>query len=247
MRFGILAMAVAVLVACGDPAPPLPPKDSMTVDFSAMDNSGALIDPNAKTHWTQAAVRVGILNLWIGLGLTPEVAVFHAAFSQKPKATKEGWEWSYSVKNLQVDATATLSAKMDGKASVWEMRVNGKVGNEQLTNFLWYDGRYEVSTGHWQIYNQAGKLVRIDWTVNSPTDKQLKFTNNTGTADDGAFVDYKLLADAASVSYDLKQNKQADIAWSVSTKVGSITAADYTGHENQKACWNAQLFDAACP
>jgi hypothetical protein len=246
-RFLELGLGVMLLVGCGRAAPELPPKDSMVISFKGVDSSGMAIDPNAKTHWTQAAVRVGLLNLWIGLGLAPEVALFHAAHQQEPKVVGKKWVWTYAVKNEHVDATATLSAEMDGKASVWEMRVTGTVGAEKLTDFLWYDGRYEVSTGHWQIYDKTGKLVRIDWTVNAPTDKQLKFTNNTGGADDGAFVTYQMKDDAASVSYDLKQNRKADIAWSVASKSGSILAADYVGHVNEKACWNTTQNDAPCP
>lgn len=246
MRTFAAALAVALLAGC-EGAPPLPPMESMTVDFKSLDNSGALVDPTAKTHWTQAAARVGLLNLWVGVGLAAPVAVFHGAHSQKAKAQGDHWLWTYTVKNANVDATASLTARMDGNASVWEMRVTGRVGQQQLDDFLWYDGRYEVSTGYWQLYDQAGKLVKIDWTVNSPTDKQLKFTNNTGLADDGNFLDYKLAGDAASVTYDFKAPKVAEINWSVSTKAGSILAQDYTGHENQKACWNNNLFDVDCP
>lgn len=247
MRTGIAVMIFAFLVGCGRP-PELPPKESMTVDFQSIQASGAIVDPAAKTHWTQAAVRVGLLNLWVGLGLAPHVGVFHAAHSQRPRAEDDRWVWSYTVKDANVDATATLSARMDGNASVWEMRVNGKVGAQTLSDFLWYDGRYEVSSGHWQIYNHpSGNLIRIDWKVNSPTDKELRFTNNTGGIDDGDSLVYKLAGDAASVSYDFQQNQKADIAWSVSTKAGYILAADYVDHENEKACWNTNLFDTVCP
>ncbi|MBN1207295.1 MAG: hypothetical protein JXB05_20595 [Myxococcaceae bacterium] len=250
----VLAFLVAVfLVGCGAEAPELPPKESMTIDFKSLDSSSQglqpgqqSVDPGARTHWTQAALRVGILNLWVGVGLAPHVAVFHAAHSQAAKAQGDEWVWTYSVKNGTVDATATLTARMDGKASVWQMRIDGKVGAEQLSDFLWYEGRYEVSTGYWQLYNLEGKHIRIDWELNSPTDKELKFTDNTGGAEDGNFLTYKLAGDQASVSYDFKSNKKADISWSVSSKAGSILAADFAGHENQKACWDSQLFDVQC-
>jgi hypothetical protein len=259
----VLAFAVLLSTGCGNNAPTLPPEESMAVSLSSLsgsstaDDAGVTLDAGTTadggvttgTHknWTNAAVRVGLLDAWVVLGLAPEVAVFHAARSQHPKAQGKQWVWTSSVNDGFTNATATLTAELDGTASVWTMTIDGRVGAEQFSKFLWYEGRAEVSTGYWQIYNKAGKLVRIDWTVNAPADRQLKFTNNTGGADDGAWLQYKLLSDAASVSYDFKTTKKADIDWSVATRAGSMTAADYAGHENQKVCWDGQLFDATCP
>lgn len=240
-----ILIGLPLAAGCGA-APDLPPQDSMIVDFGNFDSSNALVDTTKRTHWGDAVIRVAILNTWVGLGLAPAAGVFAAAHSQQPKADGDRWIWTYKVKNLAVDATATLSARIDGKASVWEMRVTGRVGSEQLQDFLWYDGRYEVSSGNWQFHNAAGKLVRIDWTVAGPADKELTFTDNSGTANDGNFLSYKRAGDLASVSYDFKQDRKADISWSVSTKAGSITAADFAGHVNQKACWDSKLFDAEC-
>jgi hypothetical protein len=247
MRTGILSMAIvtALVAGCGGAsgtAPQLPPQGSLSVSFKGMTNSNGL---SSKSNWTDAAIRVGVLDLWVGAGLAPEATVFAAAYSQQPTLQGLSWVWTYAVNQAPVNATATLSATVTAAGVNWQMHINGMVGTTSYNNFLWFDGTSNLTSGNWQIYSQTGKLVLINWTVNSATDADLKFTDNSGGANNGNTLEYKLLGDAATVNYGFTGPKTAAINWSVSTLAGSIVANDY--NSGAKACWDTQLYDITCP
>jgi hypothetical protein len=243
MRRTILSIAlVALLGACGGTAPALPPKSSMTVDFSKMKKDAL----TSQSNWLAGVFRVGLLDLWVGAGLAPEVATFAAAYDQEPKLVGGNWEWSYAVNEGLVNATATLTGKVTAGSVAWEMRINGMVGTQQFNDFLWFDGTSQATSGFWQLYSLTGKLVRIDWNVTSAA-TDLKFTDNTGTATDGHTLDYNVAGDLATVTYDLTAPSKGVVSWSISTAAGYVDAADYTGHENVKECWDNLLNDTTCP
>ena len=260
----ILAVsALSFLGACHkDEGPPLPPVESMRLDLGQFPTAKQAVAAD-KANFGAAAGRVGLLNLALGVVLTPPRVVFAAALSAKPKLASGTWTWDFNASSDANQYHARLSAWYDGNASAGtflnlEMKVTCTGCGVPTTDFVWYTGRFNTAgtDGSWQFFApeiaQADqKLARIAYDVSSLTHRSLTFTNNRtdGNADAGDVIQYLRDGDLARVTVHDQVSPGGGsldyvIEWSVSAGTGSLTVPDYNG--GQKACWDASQVNTAC-
>lgn len=241
MRKGVSVLSAVSLgfAACGG-SPELPPEDTMSVDLSDFDRA-ALVDPSRVDHWGAAALSVGVINLMVGVGLAPPIAVLKAAQAQDPVRDGDGWKWTFR----HGAATATLRGREEASGTSWEMRIDGIVGLERFDDFVWYTGTHEAGRGQWIFHDQKGSELRLDWTRDDARHRTLSFEFTAGEHK-GETLAYAIDGDDASVDWSFKDANKGRVAWSRATKAGSIKASKYEGHENEQACWDSTLHDAEC-
>jgi len=247
-----LTAASFLLAACGakEEAPELPPLESMSVNLEGFTTPATALTSSA--NFGAAAFRVGLVNLGVALALAVPAAVFAVALTDKHPTLKGGkWIWDFDAQTLLGRLGSELTAWMDGTTLNLEMRVTGG----QLTNFLYYTGTFDKTTGSgsWQFYNhlitQADKQsVKITFAVTDETHRTVTFlvTRTDGNVTAGDSLAYSRLGDAATVTlHDASENANATAGISVSTGAGYLEAPGYNG--GMRACWDAQHADTSCP
>jgi hypothetical protein len=240
--------------------PALPPQSSITLDLSAFNQ--ALPKGQAETNavglnFITARLTVATINLAVGAILAVPTATFVAALSQQPVLKSDGkFHWIFTVTDGGKSFQADLAGWIDQQASEarFEMYITTTGVNPPLTNFLWYEGRAKLDnkTGYWEIYDALRpanpiKVLRIDWQAQDATHATLELTAiEQGVPTYGDKVTYNTNGTGRSVVYkDASENATVTIVWDAVTKAGSITAPNYNG--GNKACWDEQLDDVACP
>ncbi len=261
-----LALVASLAAACAaQDGPSLPPSESMTMDlggFTAAGEAGKSddIDTAKKSHFNQAAIRVGWLNTSIVLALAAPVAVFRAALSQQPIFEDGSWQWDFSAKsgadlfNAHLKGTFASGAR-DGDLLDLEMKVTCTGCKVPTQDFVWYTGHFLLGDGkgHWQFFDPEiggsdSQVLRIDYDVTDAAHRTLTFVNNRtdGHADAGDVIEYKREGDLASV-FVHDESKALDYyaETSRSTGEGYLQVPNFNGGE--KACWDGGHHDAPCP
>ena len=123
-----------------------------------------------------------------------------------------------------------------------------------LDQFRWYEGQSQIdgTTGYWIFYDETSpdddiQKVRIDWTYNEETDRELTITNiHEGNAHNGSWIKYTVDGDDVTLLYfDATTDVQVEISWNRVTKAGYLIDPNYDNGE--KSCWNEQLQNIDCP
>jgi hypothetical protein len=224
------------------------------------DGAGIAAFPLLGSYYNDAAFTVGVWNALIVLGFAAPAYLFAQAVNTAP--IYQGnltWLWGYSTQLGLNLWTASLTATLDAttREVTWSMKLtNGfKDVNGCCTDFKWFSGVQTVATsGYWQFYDPktptaAAPVIRVDWAVNSATDRKLTFTNNSATAattnwGNGSYLDY--LLNGTSLSLTIKNSADADttvIAVDTTTKAGSIRYNDGA----TLGCWDGSHANTACP
>ena len=119
-----------------------------------------------------------------------------------------------------------------------------------LDHFLWYNGHCNINatTGDWIFYDLSKpdsfiEQVRIDWVINSETNRVLTFTNVlAGGKDEGDQLKYTVDGDNISVEFfDASQGTTAIISWDAVTTAGCIEAPNY--NNGVPGCWDENHND----
>lgn len=238
-------------------APLLPPKSSMSADFSNFQESGktdsSSIDTTKFDHWGRAAIQVTVWNIIIGLNMALPVAAFNEAHNQTPEyvSKKEGWLWSFSVTEASGTYTCNLYGKFVGESIEWRMLIS-KAGS--FTDVEWYTGisKTDGTGGSWSVNKNAfnvTKYLDIAWTkVNSDVD--VKFTLvEAGVPENGSYINYKEQPSASfDRAYDIylaKENQTVNLLWNKDTKDGKAKDPAHYG-DNDYRCWDAALQNTVC-
>lgn len=259
------------LSACGEEttepsdsakAPVTPPPASMHLDLSFFADGGAATADEsegpvesaalARFNWTNAVVRVLIVNAFVDAAFSPPFAVFELALQAEPKSLGDGhYVWTYRhVENGQetrIDLTGRAAA---GSVS-WELRVTDPTHRPPFDNALWFRGvsRDDGRQGYWVFEDPTrggAEYARIDWLSTSDGDFELTI-ENLDDADEGRgdVVTYELDGRITSLSFeDVSDDATMSVQWDVVTGVGSLIAPDY--NDGQRACWDETQQDVEC-
>jgi hypothetical protein len=231
---------------------PLPPPESMTMDFTAFngDKMAPGADPPGE-NFKAAAGRVVILNVAVLLNLAPSVKVFKDAIGVVPTEEEDGsWTWGYTSKYLMHTFDATLNGRMVGFSTEWSMRVSGGAFEVPLENFLWYTGEVELnnSSGSWRFFDYKTpdierEIGTIEWEVKDSDTSNLMFSNTDPESPDyGDVLTYSVDGEEAEISYyNADEDLESEIVWNVNTLAGSIMVPGYNNGE--RAYWDENLQD----
>ena len=124
-----------------------------------------------------------------------------------------------------------------------------------LTNFVWYTGRYNTSTGaegYWQFFDPAIEggdqtSVRIDYTYTDESHRSLDVENKRtdGHENAGDTIAYALAgADLTLAVHDESESLDYTAGIDVNTDAGYIQVPNYNNGE--KACWDENQLNADC-
>jgi len=237
--------------------PQLPPESSMKLDlsfFETSSNSGlAKATTFTKKNWTNAALRVFVINTTVLVGTAVPVALFVKAASQKPEWNSDDakFHWIYSLTHASIQFEADLAGwiDVDDKSVVWEMYVSSNTHVPELVKFLFYEGHCKVTNneGYWILYHDKYPEIkkewyRIDWTNDG--DKQtLTFRNIlVGSEYENDELNYLVNGSERKITlYDASQNQTTEIYWDAVTGAGYLWAPDYNNGE--KAYWDENQND----
>lgn len=245
----------------------LPPEVSFSMDLDFTDSKQkSALETNANVPYhTVAASAISIWSAIAGAQTVVPGAAFKEAFNQIPEQKDSLWVWQYNV----VTGNDTYVAKLTGqviKDSVqWIMKIS-KVGDSNLSNFVWFTGMSNVSRlGGWWLLNYP-KVVNativnvpalsIKWSITSDKVRTLQYiyvleqiwdTNQLKYVDNlnkGGYIKFGLQVDpkydAYYTIYSKQESKLWQILWNRTTKEGRINLNDVP-----VGCWDTALADKA--
>lgn len=244
-----------------DQAPKLPPAESMQVDLSYFHQTGAgkVVDVTVLTgrNFNNAVIRALVINTVVAAVLALPSLTLAAAASQNPQPQDDGkFHWVYTYQDSGITLKADLAGWIDvaSQESVWEMRVSNSASQPPLEDFLWYVGRAALdrSSGYWEIYeittpDTSNPVLRIDWTFAAANEVTVDITVvKQGVPENGDRVTYVVDKNQRTIRWlDKSRGATVEISWDVQTGAGYLIAPDFNNGE--KACWDAQRNDVACP
>ncbi|MGB9596644.1 MAG: hypothetical protein ACPL7B_10230 [Candidatus Poribacteria bacterium] len=232
--------------------PALPPDSSMSMDLTAF--GGGKMSPSSQApgkNFTNAAVRVLLLDTAIVVALLPPATVFKAAKSAEPVKQDDGsWLWSYKIVILGQTYEANLTARLEPNKVIWTMKVTNPTFKPPLKDFQWYVGESALnnSNGNWRFFDpttpdKANEVFGIDWTVTSLTKGQIEFSvKDPKNQLYGDKATYSLDGTTALITYfDASENTTAEITWDTVTTAGSLKIPGY--NNGKRAYWDENKQD----
>jgi hypothetical protein len=152
--------------------PVLPPKESMVQNLKIVDGGKKVMEgTNSDTAYTDAAVKVGVWNTILFIGLAVPVCTFLEAFNHECtwSSGDEAWRWKYSTMVGLLTYDVKLLGKVEGDSAHWRMYITHEGDYE---DFLWYQGWSQLNDlgGRWVMYESPTKtneLLGIYWEKNT--------------------------------------------------------------------------------
>lgn len=239
----------------GDKPPPVPPEQSMAMNFSDFEtqNSGKLVRTQSVTNFVQAAVRAAVLKGIVDINLAIPRALLAAAANSEARLNEEGqWEWNYNKTEQGNAYGVRLVATGSGSGTVnWQFYVtNSALG---LTDKLFFRGTSNVSgtEGSWTYYNLQNSgseeaVSKITWSLDGENNVDLRLEVVSQQSEyAGDYIEYSFDGTAkTAVHHDASENENITLYWNVNTHAGYLIAPNYNG--GAKACWDGNLQDISC-
>jgi hypothetical protein len=263
----ILVLSAGLLTKCkkenkGEP-PVLPPKESMTIDFSNFANVKKSADVitawkgTENSAWEFAAVVAGVWNLIINNTLAVPVASFKLAANQTPVyIDTKTWQWSYNVTVANATYKARLTGQIRATDVLWKMNI-AKEGSGSFPEFVWFEGTSKLDgTGGQWILNQSSQypaaILQIDWTKSGASIGTIKYTyiKNSDSLKT-SYIEYGLTSSNLNAYYTIHyynglKFSDVNVEWNTTTKNGRVKCIDYLGDTNWY-CWDANRVNITCP
>jgi hypothetical protein len=258
----ILILCSAIYIGCkkdkGDP-PTLPPKESMTIDFSNFDSggkSGGAKGTNT-SNYEFAAVVAGLFKVIVNTTLIVPVSSFKIAMDQTPVyISDKNWQWSYNVTVAGSTYKARLTGLIGGSSVTWKMYVS-KEGTGSFPEFVWFEGTSKLDgTGGQWILNQSSSvpspLLQIDWTKSGNSVGTVKYTYVKNPDNfKSSTIEYGLTTNALNAYYTIHYYNGAKfsdvyVEWNTSSHNGRVKCLDYLGTSDWY-CWDAAKINIVCP
>ena len=209
----------------------------------------------AGANFSNAALRVGTVNLAVGLHLIIPHLVTRAALNAEPVVESETWVWSNTVRIHEEDATFALAGTPDGDGVEWAMQITTRspIDGEVLDDFELYTAQtaFDGRSGDWQLYHEVeGARVRVleaAFDADAESVRRLAFHVPNGVDEHGGdAVVYERAGTARGFDWtQVAEGNEHLVAWDAVSHAGSIQATNYNG--GVRACWNFNLEDAPCP
>ena len=265
MRLVSLGLALVFVVASckaedeAQEGPQLPPPESMTLDLSPFTGTASKEGAGPKSNFNNAALRVGVLNLFVRASLLPPAAVLRAALTVRPIFEDGKWIWEFDHSHGGASYAAVLTAWFDnsereGDSLELAMAITCPTCKIPTTDFTWYTGHFEIGGGRgtWQFFHPGIEqddqtFVTIDYTVTDLTHRAITATNNRadGHEDAADVIAYALDGDRLQISFH-DENEGLDYVAqaSLATKAGWLEVPNY--NDGEKACWDSELQNVDC-
>jgi hypothetical protein len=261
LSFGMfLILFSGVFIACkkdkGDP-PVLPPKESMTIDFSnfeiAVKSAGTKGTENSNYEF--AANVASIWKLIINTTLIVPVASFKLAIDQTPSyLSQNNWQWSYNVTSGGATYKARLTGAIAGTTVTWKMYIT-KEGTGGFPEFVWFEGTSKVdgTGGQWILNKSAASptpLLQIDWTKSGTSLGTIKYKYVQNDAFLNSSIEYGLTTNALNAYYTINywngaKSSSVNVEWNTSSHNGRVKCLDYLGTTDWY-CWDANKINTIC-
>lgn len=243
-------------------APPvLPPKESMTIDFTNFSSAKKSIDfvsgqkGSVNSNWEYAATVAGVWNLIINTTLAIPVTAFIAAFDKTPVfISTKTWQWSYNVTFLSILYKVRLTGLIRSSDVQWKMYIT-KEGTDGFAEFLWFEGtsRLDGTEGQWILYESAqapDALLQIDWTKTAAGVGYIKYTYVKNSSFKTSYIEYGLTTSALNAYYVIHyyngvKFSDVNVEWNTTTHNGHVKSIDYLGDTNWY-CWDANKLNTIC-
>jgi hypothetical protein len=238
--------------------PPLPPAASMSVDLSLFTGGQSLAKSGeaqaGRANFTNAAIRVLIINKAVVAGLSAPVEALKAAISQKPKWDPSDRKFHWIFRDSSQTFEADLAGWTEGREFVFQMCITSTTHVPPLVKFLWYEGRAnrDVTSGYWEFFDDKTpganiKVLRIDWQHTAADNRTSKFSVvKPNVPENGDELTYSVVGAMYNLTFlDKSENTTLDIGWNAQTHAGYLIAPNY--NNRQKACWDENLDDVVCP
>lgn len=260
----LLLIGALVFTSCkDDPAslnndepPPLPPTESMEMDFSTFENNQAQkseADQQNVNNFAQAAFRALIAKAVVNVNLAiPKVILEAASNAEAELNENEEWVWSYGRTAGNDTFEVRLVASRESADEVnWQFFVTNSSLN--IDDKLFFSGstNTEGIVGTWIYYNLLNSeedeaVSQITWSVNGEDDVELRLevvSDRNGRQ--GDFLEYTFDGTIKNVIYfDADKEETTELEWNTETNAGFIIAPDFNNGE--KACWDENFADVAC-
>jgi hypothetical protein len=257
-----LVMLLCFVAACDSVEPSPEPQAPQVIPEAAFDMDLRLFDngPGKQgtrgTNFLAAAIRVLVVNTGIYSVLHVPAQVTAWAQEVEPVWDGEAFVWAADTLVDGQKEGFSLTARPDGNAILWEMRVSGydEHNDVRFEDFLLYDARtgLETNEGTFNIQypTKEGSLRVLEGAyevVDEETDATIRFTIPTDVPEVGGMkATYR--QEGVWFTLDFTEPDPTHrhlMRWNVETNEGSIKAYDYNNGE--EACWDAGLQNTDCP
>lgn len=238
-----------------DEPPQLPPVESLEVDFSNFENQQKQTQPQIESsdNFHRAVTTAVIMKAAVEFNLAIPRALLTAARNADAELNEdEQWEWNFSKSTDGKTFGVRLVGSHEGENTVnWQFFVtNSQLG---LNDHLFFSGttNSDGTEGVWTYYSlqdteSQEEVSRIEWTVNSEEDVQLRLeVISDRSGNHGDFIDYTFDGTLkTAIYYDSSEDQETTIQINVDNKAGYIIAPGY--NNGNKACWNENFQDITC-
>lgn len=260
----IILLAAIFFVGCNkdedpipDPAPDIPPKSTMIMDFSDFTHNDTTILKltYSHQHWGWAAANIVIWNGIIAAHMAVPIASFHEAFNHEGvfDPDTDTWVWSYNFIAENIMHLAQLHASVVNEGIEWEMYISK---NNHFSDFLWYSGISNSTNtqGYWSLSKTPQNptdFIYIEWNRDPEGETaNIKYTNVIPEhVNNGSYIHYGINNDlpynAFYNIYSVSHENMNNIEWNRVTKEGRIRDAMHFGDFDWR-CWDTALFDSDC-
>lgn len=246
-RASFLLAAAATLSACGGDTSThesgsafvpseetfyLPTPEDVSVSSSGLTATGA---EGLCASDSRALARAEELIAEHNQAIQDQIALFKALKRAARLELVRTGVYSKTVTNGDRSLTFTATLNTDRSVS-YEATFTGP--NVQSFRVLAGTTAADQQSGSWSFYRpNGGEVVHVTWQRGSGSDLTVTRT----LVESGATATYQRTGDDASITIT-NPNRTVEIAWSVSTKAGSLTVSG-----EARLCWNDQLCTIACP
>ncbi len=259
--FSLLAAACQDTV---DPSqetpPPLPPAESMEMDFSAMDGDtaqktapGYESDSESYSNFTNAVIRVAVMKTIVNANLAIPRALLQAAQNVDPDFNDNGeWVWTYShtAGGQQFDIELIAVRQSDQEVQ-WQLFVSSP--DHATDSQLFFEGvtSEDGRAGSWTYFalfgESAGEPVsEITWAIEDEENKQLRLevlSDRNGNL--GDYIEYDLEYPVHRATYyNASEDETSEIQWNSETREGFLTAPGY--NDGVQSCWDSSFRNSPC-
>lgn len=261
----LLILSAGLLSTCkkdNGTAPVLPPKESLTIDFSnfaSLKKSASIIVDNKGTNnssWEFAASVVVVWKVMIATTLAVPVSSFTLAMDQDPVfLSNKTWQWSYNVSAAGITYKARLTGQISGTDVLWKMYVT-REGTGGFPEFVWFEGTSKVdgTGGQWILYQSAvapEAYLQIDWTKTDTSVGSIKYTfiKNLDSFK-SSYIEYGLKTGTLNAFFNIQRYNNGtklpivNVEWNTTTYNGRVQSADYL--LGTWYCWDSNKLNTTC-
>jgi hypothetical protein len=282
-KFTLILLSVTLLIGLfwgcekknnpSSAAPVLPPKGTMSIDFTnfvtSSKSGNTLADINGinavdKSNWVLASTTAGVWNVILAVNLVVPVASFELAVNNKPVYLENNtWEWRYTFTAIGGNYKSRLTGQVRANDVKWEMYIT-REGAGAFSEILWYEGtsKLDGTSGQWVLNHSQQFLepmLQIDWVAQGSGVRNIKYTyirdmNDNRTPDlfKTSFIEYGLTTNDLNAFYTVHQNTGVEnvfsdtfIEWNTTNHTGHIKSNNYF-QDVLWHCWSASADNINC-